>query len=80
MTDQELSRELRNLATDAHLSGNSAAHRVLALAAIRLQEIASPITERLFHPSAEESAMLRHHLAALDLIAEILKPQGGEND
>jgi hypothetical protein len=80
MTDQELSRELRNLATDAHLSGNSAAHRVLALAAIRLEEISLPYAEQLFHPSAGETALLRHHLASLDLIAEILKPQGGQND
>jgi hypothetical protein len=80
MTDKELSRELRNLATDAHLSGNSAAHRVLALAAIRLEELSFGTVSEMLHPSAGETALLRHHLASLDLIAEILKPQGGQND
>jgi hypothetical protein len=78
MTDQELAKELRNLATDAHLSGNSEAHRVLALASIRLEEISLPYSEQLFHPSAGETALLRHHLASLDLIADILKPRGDQ--
>ena len=80
MTDKELSKELRNLATDAHLSGNNEAHRVLALASIRLEEISLPNVEQLFHPSAGETALLRHHLASLDLISQILTPQGGRDE
>lgn len=78
MTDQELVQALRNMATNAHLAGEEKVHRCLALAALRLEELSLPYSEQLFHPSAGETALLRHHLASLDLIADILKPRGDQ--
>lgn len=40
MRDDQLAERLRNMATDAHLSGNDEAHRILSLAAVRLMLIA----------------------------------------
>ena len=51
MTDEQLAKQLMNLATDAHLSGNALAHRTLSLAAVRLMELA-----RVWHPSMQASA------------------------
>ncbi len=78
MTDKELIQNLRNMATNAHLAGEDKVHRVLSLASIRLEEISLPNVEQLFQPSAGETALLRHHLASLDLIADILKPRGDQ--
>ena len=41
MTDSELCERLRNMATDAHLSGRDDDHEVLSLAAIRLMLLSS---------------------------------------
>lgn len=49
-TDDQLARQLMNLATDAHLSGNAMAHRTLSLAAVRLLELT-----RHWHPSMQVS-------------------------
>jgi len=78
MTDKELVQNLRNMATNAHLAGEDKVHQVLSLAAVRIDEIGRPNIEELLHPSAGETALLRHHLASLDLITEILHRPNGE--
>ena len=53
MTDPQIIQRLRNLSTDAYLSGDEITARILAEAAARLTELS--IMRNVWHPSMEEA-------------------------
>jgi hypothetical protein len=71
-------RYLQSCILDASLSGAEWAEGILRAAYCRFLELTT------VHPSivlaSHETALLRHHQASLDLIAEILKPQNEETE
>jgi hypothetical protein len=52
MTDAQIIQRLKNMATDAHLSGDDLKGKVLGEAAARLTELS--IINHTWHPSMEE--------------------------
>ena len=73
-SDEQLAERLRNLATDAELSGNYVAHKWLSEAAARLMELANA-----WHPSMGVSDGVTisgwespHHQAFMRLVDDIL--------
>jgi hypothetical protein len=53
MTDAQIIQRLKNMATDAHLSGDDIKGKVLGEAAARLTELS--IIHHTWHPSIEEA-------------------------
>lgn len=53
MTDAQIIIRLKNMATDAHLSGDDIKGKVLGEAAARLTELS--IIHHTWHPSVEEA-------------------------
>lgn len=72
LRDDQLAERLRNMATDALLSGDDDAHRILSLAAVRLMLLADK-----WQPKVSEGVTIQdpfdtpHHRAFMEIVDDI---------